>query len=213
MAVVTTGFNAATHGFRFSNRFDFSLDFQLPLVGAIDLGDIVYGLCGGMCFASLDYFHANLPPPSQATPPDEGTDLHSYLLDRQVDSMNLPRGVVKVLEWMIRSDEDVGRLTAGREFSKLRRRIERGDPTVLVLIRVGAFEDPTKNHQVVALGYEFDPSTKVLRVPVYDPNHSSASVWLTMNLANPRQGIQATQSTGEQLRGFFVTDYQPRIPN
>ena len=54
MALERTDFEVQKQGFRFWNYFDFSLKFELPLAGAIDLGKIIYGLCGGMCFAALD---------------------------------------------------------------------------------------------------------------------------------------------------------------
>ena len=63
MSHFTTPFTARKHGFRFLNRFDYSFKFELPLVGAVELGELVLGLCGGMCFVALDYYFADRPMP------------------------------------------------------------------------------------------------------------------------------------------------------
>ena len=177
----------------------------------------MYGLCGGMCFAALDYFHAGKPVPDQITVPAIGTDLYRYLWDRQLDTLSLPV-ILRVIEWMLRDDGDVARLTARREFPKLYRRLDKGNPAVLALIRGRGVEDPTQNHQVVAVGYDFDETTRQLTVYLYDPNHPYDPNYpgqeprLTMNLARPSRGIEAAQSTGEPLRGFFVIAYKPQTP-
>jgi len=208
----STNFTPQTHGFRFVNRFQVSLDFELPLIGAIDLGDLVLGLCGGMCFAALDYFDASRPVPTVSSPPGQGTTLHRYLVQRQIDSLVPPQGVLKVLSWTVMPDRDVWRQTAGREFGKLRWRLDRGKPAVLALIRVGGLEGVTRNHQVVARAYDFNDATKQLSVRVYDPNHPGSEPSLNMKLQNPASGIQIKQSTGEPLRGFFVIDYRAKAP-
>lgn len=124
MAHSETGFLAKSHGYHFRNSFVFSFDFEIPLVGKMDLGDIVYGLCGGMCFSALDHYHAGLPIPPQTRRPKFSTDLFNALVNRQLDSMEIPKGILRVLEWMIRDDKDVWRMTAWREFPKLRRNLD-----------------------------------------------------------------------------------------
>ena len=206
-----TDFVPQQHGFRFVNRFEFSFDFKLPFGVRIDLGDIVYGLCGGMCFAALDYFNLGEPVPDIAEVEDVSQDYVAYLWDRQLDSLWLPV-VPKVMEWMLRDDDDIGRATARSEIPKMRRRIDKGTPVVLALIRVSLGASATKNHQVLATGYELDDATKQLTIHVYDPNHPLQKPTLTMELARPSQGINARQSTGEALRGFFIINYKPQRP-
>lgn len=211
MTLVRTDFSAQAHGFAFVNRFQFSFEFPLPFAGSINLGQIVYGLCGGMCFAALDYFHAARPVPAPVSVEDVGPDLRSYLWQRQLDSLSLPV-ILKVIEGMLQDHGNVGRLTAGREFPKLRRRLDRGNPAVLALIRGHGVENPTQNHQVVALGYDFEETTRNLTVHLYDPNHPGEEPALTMNLARPSRGIDAVQASGEPLRGFFVIGYERHTP-
>ena len=207
MALVRTDFSAQHHGFGFVNHFKFSFEFKLPFAGSINLGHIVYGLCGGMCFAALDYFHAGKPLPTRTSVQEVQPDLRSYLWERQLDSLSLPV-ILKVIEWMLQDDGHVGRLTARREFPKLHRRLDKGNPAVLALIRGRGVQDPTQNHQVVAVGYDFDETTRHLTVYLYDPNHPGQEPTLSMNLTRPSRGIAAAQSSAEALRGFFVIAYK-----
>ena len=61
-----TNFDVARYGFGFPNAFDrpFVLNTR---VGKISFGANA-GLCGGMTFASLDYFSAGHPAPAEALP-------------------------------------------------------------------------------------------------------------------------------------------------
>ena len=207
-----TDFTVQENGFKFGNSFTFDLEFNLPLFGTIDLDDLVLGFCGGMCYGALDYFHAGIDIPDQTTIPTEETDLFKYLWDRQLDSLSIPVGVLKVFEWMLLPDKAVWQRVAWREFRRLRWRIDRGFPAVLVLIRVSDFDDPTKNHQVVARGYDYNEATRDLEIPIYDPNHKMQDASLTMNLASPSSGINIAQSTGEELRGFYILNYKSQTP-
>lgn len=210
MALWRTGFDPLVHGFRFVNYYDFSLEFDLPLVGSVDLGNIVYGLCGGMCYAAADYFHAEIPPPTLVDVPKPGSRLFGYLWERQLVSLSMPSVPMKIFEWMLRDNESVASLTAGRELNKVRSRIEAMRPAVLLLIRAGGFVDPTQNHQVLAVGYDLDEAAQQATLFLYDPNYPGEAPTLTLDLADPSQGIGGQHSTGETSRGFFVLNYRPR---
>ncbi|HEX6303774.1 MAG TPA: SH3 domain-containing protein [Anaerolineales bacterium] len=210
MAVVKSNFSSQFNGFRFVNRFEFDFpDLPIPFVGKVKPNDVVYGLCGGMCFSALDYFYAQeqLPEASQIDELDTG--LFTYLVDRQLDSLTIPV-LLRVIRWMVSDDRYIGLRMTRYELPKLRRRLDKGDPSVLALIRVKGLGDPTQNHQVLATGYEYDPSTKRMLVNLYDPNHPGKEPTLTMDLNRPSQGIHISQSTGEALRGFFLINYLPQ---
>jgi hypothetical protein len=165
-----------------------------------------------MCFAALDCYFAGRPIPQRPDIPLVGTGLHRCLVDRQVDSLNLPSGLLKVLEWMILGDAEVGHRTASEEFPRLRRGIDRGDPAVLALIRQRGLSDPSQNHQVVARAYKYDLGSKTAEIALYDPNHPNEEPWLTMDFSKPKQGISPAQSSGEALRGFFLMTYSREAP-
>ncbi len=213
MAQARTQFVAEQNGFRFVNSFalPFPTQIKLPLLGEINLEKVVYGLCGGMSFAALDYYYAGRPVPGYEQVADLPTDYLLYLWGRQLDSL----GVVvipKVIEWMLRDDRDVALSTARYEVPKLRRRLDQGKPVVLALVRAKGISDPTVNHQVIATGYDFDESTRQLKVYLCDPNYPRWTSNLQLNLTVPGKGLQAVQSTGEKLRGLFMIQYGPEKP-
>lgn len=210
-----TNFDPQVHGFRFVNRFEFPevASVKLALAGPLSraLKDIVYGLCGGMCFAALDYFKLGRPVPVYTDPDEISVKLFHYLWNRQLDSLRGP--TLRKLMWsMLRNDASLGKAVRDEETPKLRAAIDAGTPAALALVRVKGLTDPTRNHQVLATGYTYDPQTGQMSLTLYDPNHPLREPRLDFNLANPEQGIQITQSSGEKLRGFFVIDYQIETP-
>ena len=210
MSKFETDFSPARNGFQFPNRFEFHfpIKYPLPFGGAIDLNDVVFGLCGGMSFAALDYFFIGEPLPAYNNPQEIDQKLFTYLCDRQLDSLKIPV-LLKVIEWMLLENRDIALRMSRVEVPKLRRLLEKGEPAVLALIRVQGIGDPTKNHQVLATACEFDEATKNLTVSLYDPNHPGEEPSIKLNLAKPGAGIDISQSTGEALRGFFIIPYSP----
>lgn len=213
MIQAKSAFLSQQHGFKFVNSFPFpfSASFKLPFIGEVDLGDVIYGLCGGMCFAALDYFYTDRPVPSYKRVDQIKTRYLLYLWNRQLDSFGLLT-VPTVLEWMLRDDLDVALRTARYEVPKLRRSLDQGKPVVLALIRSKHGASATQNHQVLVTGYEYDESTRQMTIYLYDPNHPGLAPTLSLNLTKPSQGIAISQSTGESLRGFFVIRYKPEEP-
>ena len=213
MAQSHTLFNASTNGFKFVNRFTlpFPTTIKLPLINDIDLKSIVYGLCGGMCFASLDYFNDHQPVPSYT---DGDTLPHNYLIylwDRQVDSLGLVV-IPRVIEWMLHPDRELWLRMSRYEIPKLRRRLDQGTPVVLGLVRARGVADPTVNHQVLAIGYTYDETTRQMEIFLSDPNYVGVETSISLNLTSPSQGLQLSQSTGEATRGLFTISYSAQHP-
>lgn len=205
---VVTDFSPSKHGFKFVNSF--SIDKSQLRLGK---GKLHFGLCGGMSLCALRSFTKGEKIPAQRTPPRPGTPRFKDLFLRQVETL-LPRAWGRFLRWQIRPDRPpfgsrycVGVSTQGQWQKKLRPRLNKGKPTILGLVRSrGLRGDPSRNHQVLAIGYKFNHDTKDLAVSAYDPNHPGETVELTMNFKNPAKGIRPKQSTGEKLRAFFVID-------
>lgn len=215
MNQVRTNFIPEQHGFKFRNSFDFPdlFQFKLPFIRSvpISIDDLVYGLCGGMCFASLDYFNANKPIPEFTNADDINVKLFFHLWERQLESFS--SGVVRrVFKWMLLDDKILARTVNQWEIPKLRNKIDSSESAVLALIRVRGISDPTNNHQVLARGYDYDANTKDMTIYLYDPNHPLMQPTLSLNLSSPGKGIELTQSTGEPLRGFFLIDYERQMP-
>ena len=215
MQSIHTGFSA-TQGFRFVNAF------ALPLGIARDA--FVYGLCGGMCFAALDYYYGGqLIPPLTEAPPT-GSPLYRFLLRRQIDSISQPSVLPRLGLWMLARNERVAAWTVGVEVPRILSALDRGEPVVLMVLRDISRDDedprpytrrrgpasPFINHQVVATGYGQDDLGR-LTITLYDPNYPNIEP--TFLTTETEDGVRVLQSTGEPVRGFFAQTYRPmKVP-
>jgi hypothetical protein len=139
-----------------------------------------YGLCGGMCYGALDYWHARLPPPRGADENDvplrsgPGAGVRSLLWSRLLDSLIGGGVLTTTLIWMLRLNVLPGLLGGGRwlkeqtqaEWVRLKSHIDQSQPWPIGL--VGTTLAAWNQHQVVVYGYE-STSTGV-NLFVYDPN-------------------------------------------
>jgi hypothetical protein len=106
-----SGFLPSRDGFAFTNAWPSApaVTVRTPF-GSVGIGDDAAGLCGGMVFAALDYWHARIPPPTARPAP--GSALHNYVVRRLIASWHLPGGVARYYRWMNLPDRDT-RVTAG----------------------------------------------------------------------------------------------------
>src|SRR5690242_2954322 len=175
---VATGFLPSEHGFAFGNSWPEGPAVSVPLgagalrIGTLGIGNAGRGLCGGMVFAALDYWHAGVAPPAER--PEPGTPLFRVIVRRLVDSWRLPAGVARYSRWMLLPDGDkrsgarpaggrtaearpAGALTAGvasrttqRHWPGVRAMLDAGVPAPLGVVTV-ASANPLllgANHQV-----------------------------------------------------------------
>ena len=208
MTQILTPFTPQVNGFRFINRFDALPELKLPLIGPFDPGTLIIGLCGGMCYSALDYYHGGVPIPTEDKVEELPDPLLKMLYRRQTDSLTL-RSLGKVFSWMLRGDAEVLQLTVDREIPRLVESIAMGSPVVLCLIRAEGLGNPTLNHQVVAVGIDVDPAQHGWKILLYDPNHPLEEPYLWVEVGSTGE-TRCSQSTGEALRGFFRMTYQPR---
>lgn len=137
------------------------------------------GRCGGMCYASLDYYYSGHTVPVHTSPDQtESANLscnHSladYINERQWDSVLKGRGLLdglKFILWSGINTEALVRKTEFEEIPKLRKSVASGNPVVLGLIRSTKLYSPQKNHQVVCYGYR-SRSYGQTELLIYDPN-------------------------------------------
>jgi hypothetical protein len=144
---------------------------------------------------------------------------------RQVESLDWFKVPLRFLDLQaVRGDPPTGiAATLGREPARvsavlkewpaIRAELDSGHPSVVGLVR-SSDSSPTaltKNHQVLAFGYEETPTSIAIRV--YDPNHPGMDdVELLVDiLPTPnrawRDRIRMNQSTGEPLFGFLHQPY------
>lgn len=220
---VMTGFDPLKHGFRFNNAFPPHPHIQLPTpFGRIRIGDAKNGLCGGMVFAALDYFHAGQPVPDTNKPPS-GDILFDTIVKRLYDSFNLPFGIRGYIELM---QPDLPDYAAGfnalssrawrvarREWPVIKALLDAGQPCPLGLVRVKSADlrKLGENHQVLAYGY--DVKDDQLTLFIYDPNYQdNDKIRLTLDLSDPEGPTTMKYSTGEPLYAFFHVRYRFNPP-
>lgn len=206
MAKVQTTFSPLKNGWQFVNYFQahIPVSYQLPLVGTVDLNNVVFGLCGGMSAGALDFYYAQAALPTYNRPDAIDSRLLTFLVQRQVQSLPVTI-VLRIVDWMMQEDAELASRMTRLEIPKLRRSLEGGNPAVLCLIRVHGMNSPAENHQVVAEGYDLSPDGQSIIISLYDPNHPAEEPTITAGLT--KTGFQIAESSGEPLRGFFVLPY------
>src|SRR5580658_4389096 len=163
------GFLPSRDGFAFTNSWPTAPAISVPTpFGSIGIGNAAGGLCGGMVFAVLDYWHARLTPPVQQ--PTAGTQLYQFIVRRLIDSWHLPAGVAEYYQWMNLPDGDTGFDLFGRpvviergaawhtiktQWPQIAADLDSGTPAALGVVTVASASpaDLGVNHQVLAYGY------------------------------------------------------------
>jgi len=192
----TTSFLPSKHGWPFKNDFG-----KVPGIGGLYL-------CGGMCFSALAHYREGKPVPANPRAPKWTEGRFWEIAGRQALSLASRIGT-DILKWHRMPDRDdpdgkagIGTRTAA-EWPKVRASIDAGNPAVLCLIR--RTTKLTDHHQAVAYGYDYDEAAQRAKIAVYDPNYPGRNdVTLEISLARPSDALNARQSTGDSLRGFFV---------
>lgn len=207
-----TRFNPTTHGFKFVNNF--TVQTQIAGFNGPSFG----GLCGGMVYAALDYFHAGVTIPQQDYMPAEGMPLQSYLYGRQQQSAlpNVdkwveygfnPRGARnrEFFNWGVQ-------LGSGR-LGELQSKIDRGEPVPLGLKDCGGDcgcpGGCPGSHQVLAIGYDMgryvgDLGTNIedVSIFVYDPNYPGRTMTLKPNVGGAMYTY--TEAGNQRWRAYFT---------
>ncbi len=222
-------FSPSTHGFAFTNSWPSApaVSISTPF-GSVGIGNAASGLCGGMVFAALDYWQAQvLPPVSQPAP---GTPLYQFIVRRLIDSWRIPAGVAEYYQWMNLPDDDASLTVFGRsvisqrglarrtmeeEWPDVKARLDAGVPAALGLVTVASANPAQlgRNHQALACSYQI-AGTEVT-VQVYDPNRGrDDSVYIQFDTADRARATPFGHNLniGYPVRGFFLTAYSPVMP-
>jgi hypothetical protein len=222
-------FLASTDGFAFTNSWPKQPAVVLDTpFGAVDIGDASKGLCGGMAFATLDYWYADVTPP--VAQPALGSPLYAFIVTRIVDSWHVPAGVAQYFQWMNLPDADQGFKVFGQsvltqrglawrtlvqQWPVIKDDLDAARPSPLGLVTVASshIKDIGLNHQVVAYGYSAKGS--VVTLDVYDPNSGqNDDVSITFDTRSPTKKATFGHNVdiAHPIRGFFRTAYAPVAP-
>lgn len=209
-------FTPSRDGFRFKNTFTGSPLPKIVRGLASQLGASVpnrYGLCGGMSSAAADYFFAGIAPPTDASPPADGTSLYDYLYARQLDSLGT--GMIhaaKVGRWMMLDEggPDGTQARSKAEFERIKTEINaRG--IALVFMVYGGPDGKTplwENHQVLA--YKTDET----HISIYDPNYPGDDT-AKLAFTPTTDGVRVERLTARgntPVRGIFLGSYEKKAP-
>lgn len=232
--MILTDYSPKLYAFRFSNSFTNKIwSGRLPPLIGRQVEFSTSGRCGGMAFASLDFFHGKRPVPPLSSkdflpsrvPPD-GHPLADYIFTRQLHSMlTTLRGLrdgLRYIRWSGYSAETIGAKTTAEE-QKIVESLDRGQPVVLGLIKATSQKLNAQgvNHQAVCYGYQTDVAGQ-LEFYIYDPNEpyqpaSNAPYSVILRRANdgehaefPYQAVRSDRI--DRWRGFFVVGYRPHRP-
>lgn len=232
MAITT--YDPERYAFRFPNSFVNQIwsDRIPPIIGR-QYKIKTSGRCGGMAFASLDFFHLGEPVPtvepqdfaSTAVPPT-GHPLGKYIFKRQLHSMlTSAHGVqngVRFLHWSGLTAERILQKSLAEE-RKAVQSLDRGEPVVLGLIKATrrGLTAQGVNHQVVGYDYRIDSSDRP-EFLVYDPNEpfriSSSRPYEVILRRAEKPGPEGfayqlvRPNRIDWWRGFFVQQYRPQAP-
>lgn len=223
------GFLPSEHGFAFTNSWPSAPAIEIPTrLGTLAIGNASRGLCGGMVFAALDYWHAGIRPPAEQ--PEPGSPLYRYVVRRLIESWHLPGGAARYYQWMNLPDGNTPVYVRGRHvhtrrgvswrtiaagWPGIRASLDRGVPVPLGLVTV-ASANPLQlghNHQALAFGYALSGSQVTLRV--YDPNSGRRDdIAISFDVSDPGHvtAFRHNLNLGWPVRGFFHAAYSPSTP-
>jgi hypothetical protein len=227
-ACTVSGFLPSTQGFGFPNAWP---PGPTATMGPLDprlvgVGDASSGLCGGMVMTVRDLFEAGLSAAGRPQPAN-GSAPFQAIVRRQVQSLDWLRVPLRCFDLMaFRPDppswfaallhREPPRVQAvGLEWRHVRATLEGGHLCPIGLIRTasGSPWDLTRNHQVLAFGYDAADDGSRIAIRIYDPNHPGDDSVELVAVVDPDDGrpardrIHLSQSTGEPLVGFFVQPY------
>jgi len=181
-----------------------------------------YGLCGGMCFAALDFYHkADLSIPRgqhSGDRPLPRTGLRSYIWKRQMDS--IVSDGVRFMAWLIFLNHvpSVWPFRGGtawllarskKEWKKLRASVDGDDPVPIGLVR--GTRRVYDNHQVLAIGYD-ETGEAGGTIYLYEPNCPNRESTICFEFGEQLLDGQESCGAGAPLRGFFCEAYTPCDP-
>jgi len=203
-----TGFRPSQHGFGFPNTWKDTLAGVVPSRGR----------CGGMVFAALDAFLADVPLPLEALArelPSHDSPLARAIFRRQLESVAEGAGVN--LAELVRftylpSDGPLGiGVATRRELLTLFDMLRSGRPAPLGMVSSLSLPHIATNHQVLAYAADFGETSVTVRI--YDPNHPRRDdVVLDVPLAVDEPVVERFGQRVKVWRGFFIERYTPKTP-
>jgi hypothetical protein len=207
LALAIVAFLPSTHGFKFANNFpnDPLFTIDIPFIEEVDVGDASQGLCGGMVFVANDYYLSGKQIPQNETPPAKNTALRNDLVDRFIDSVDPPIGIIKSYLWMA-SDDSLAERTWDEEIPSIITDLKtKPVPLTVIYVRSVNPFDNNKNHQVLAYGVKSKTKDKIV-LKIYDPCFPKRD---DITYTCTKESI--THSEEGNIRGFYRSFYEVKV--
>jgi hypothetical protein len=203
-----TGFRPSKHGFGFPNTWK---DTLLGILSS-------RGRCGGMVFAALDAFLADVPLAAEALArdlPAHDSPLARAIFRRQLESVVDGAGVNLAEFARFTYLPSAGPLGIGaatrHELLVLFDMLRSGRPAPLGMVSSLSLPHIATNHQVLAYAADFGEGRVTVRI--YDPNHARRDdVVLEVPLAADEPVVERYGQRVKVWRGFFIERYTPKSP-
>lgn len=189
-----------------------------------------YGMCGGMAYTSLDYWHGRIVLPRGSGPNDQparttqtSAALRNLIWQRLLDSLTGGGVLQRTVEWSLLLNQVPGWAGGGagtllnrtrNEWTTLKGHIDAGAPWPIGLVYNG--RSIWDQHQILVYGYE-DPGDGTGTLYVYDSNSPRAYGDMTPSTVKlDFRGASLVATTpsdfGNTLAGFFCSNYSPYSP-
>ena len=196
------GFLPSVHGLHFANRYPPGPTLKLGMIDPrwVGVGDAGAGLCGGMSWFVREWFEEGRPVPADVAPPANGSPLFRAIVRRQILSLDWLRGPIRFWIAALASPERLRERTLESEWPRIRAAIDAGRLPMLGLVRHRGWSpfELTKDHQVLAFGYDTAGPDGPATIRLYDPNWPDRD---DVSITLMRGGF--LQSTGEPLFGLI----------
>jgi hypothetical protein len=166
------------------------------------------GYCGGMAYASLDYYRKDWIVPrgnKQSDQPGPNSPLRQFIWSRLLDSLSSGGAAEFICTCWLKSKLGQSIDDSRGAFDQLKKHIDAGQPWPIILFR--DMTNPLKSHQVLAIGYD-DPGDGTATITTYDNNSPDFDIPYAFNFA-PGAPFCATDGS---VRAFKCSTYAPKDP-
>jgi hypothetical protein len=179
-----------------------------------------------MSLLAGDHFTFGTPVPTTSSVPPSGSALHTRLVVRQLDSLNLNLSSIgpefgapvrKFFDWMGRPSAGASNSTAAlttTELARLTAALRRGRVVVIGLVLVDRSGSLTDNHQVL-VHCMTRRSASIAELHIYDPNfplRDDIRIEVRTGGGETLSTELIPGSSRRSIRGFFVMPFTPQRP-